>query len=261
MPPFAGQGLNSGVRDAMNLCWKVAAVVTGRANSALLDTYEAERRPHAKATIDLSVRLGEVVMTSSRTQARLRDLIVRIALRVPRSRRYLTEMRYRPTAQFATGFLAWTKTDGDRLVGTTVPQTRVLDGGTNVVRRLDDVLDIGGALIGIDVDEADWERVEKALAEFGSLGVGGLFANRIGIALDDRSPRPLNDRSSVSDVEGALNEYTRSVRGRFLLVRPDRVVAAVFAPADTQEVIEALSPFTMPTGGNYPLSEHSERLS
>jgi 3-(3-hydroxy-phenyl)propionate hydroxylase len=78
--------------------------------------------------------------------------------------------------------------------------------------------------------------------------------------LDDRSPRPLKDRASVADVEGALDAFTRPARRRFLLLRPDRVVAAVFAPGDTREVIDALSPFTMPTGGNYPLSEHTERL-
>jgi 3-(3-hydroxy-phenyl)propionate hydroxylase len=170
-------------------------------------------------------------------------------------------MRYRPKGQFRTGFVVPAKADGARMVGTNVPQTRVLDGGTNVVCRLDDVLGTDGALIGVDVGEADWERVEKTLAESGSLGVEGLFANRIDIVLDDRSPRPQKDRASVADVEGALDAYTRPARGRFLLVRPDRVVAAVFASDDTQQVAHALSPFTLPTGGNYPLSEHSERLS
>ncbi len=48
MPPFAGQGLNSGIRDAANLCWKVADVLAGRLDDSALDTYEAERRPHAR---------------------------------------------------------------------------------------------------------------------------------------------------------------------------------------------------------------------
>ena len=50
MPPFAGQGLNSGIRDAANLCWKIADVLTGRLADAALDTYQQERRPHAEAT-------------------------------------------------------------------------------------------------------------------------------------------------------------------------------------------------------------------
>jgi 3-(3-hydroxy-phenyl)propionate hydroxylase len=44
MPPFAGQGMNSGLRDAANLAWKLAAVIRGEIGAGLLDTYEQERR-------------------------------------------------------------------------------------------------------------------------------------------------------------------------------------------------------------------------
>ena len=61
MPPFMGQGLCSGVRDAVNLAWKLAAVVRGEAGEALLDTYETERRPHAEAVIELSIQAGRLL--------------------------------------------------------------------------------------------------------------------------------------------------------------------------------------------------------
>ena len=248
MPPFAGQGLNSGVRDAFNLAWKVAAVVNGRANDRLLDTYEDERRPHAQATIDLSVRLGEVVMTSSRARARARDVAVRTALRLPRTRQYLTEMRYRPKAQFTKGFLAPApKAAIEAVVGTAVPQTQVLDGSTNTVHRLDDLLGTGGALIGVSVDDTAWEQVDKALAELGELdgsGITALFGARIALALDDRSPRPTRDRVSIADVDGALERHLSPARGHFVLVRPDRVVAAAFLPAHTADAVQALSAYT-----------------
>jgi len=61
MPPFMGQGLCSGVRDAANLAWKLADVVQGRATDALLDTYQAERRPHAEAVIALSIEAGRTL--------------------------------------------------------------------------------------------------------------------------------------------------------------------------------------------------------
>jgi len=54
-PPTGGLGLNSGVQDAYNLCWKLAAVLAGRAGDALLDTYEAERRPVAARNVDLAI--------------------------------------------------------------------------------------------------------------------------------------------------------------------------------------------------------------
>ena len=58
MPPFAGQGLCSGVRDAANLGWKLAAVIKGAAGAALLDSYQAEREPHVRAIIDMALMMG-----------------------------------------------------------------------------------------------------------------------------------------------------------------------------------------------------------
>jgi len=69
MPPFAGQGMNSGVRDAHNLAWKIAAVVSGYLGSDLLDTYEMERREHVAAMTQLAIRMGQVMMPRSRLQA------------------------------------------------------------------------------------------------------------------------------------------------------------------------------------------------
>jgi 2,4-dichlorophenol 6-monooxygenase len=57
-PPNAGLGLNSAIHDAYNLCWKIAAVLAGRAGNGLLDTYEVERRPVAKANLDSSADLA-----------------------------------------------------------------------------------------------------------------------------------------------------------------------------------------------------------
>lgn len=54
-PPTGGLGLNSAVHDAYNLCWKLAAVLAGRAGAKLLDTYDAERRPVDKANVDTAV--------------------------------------------------------------------------------------------------------------------------------------------------------------------------------------------------------------
>ena len=61
-PPFAGQGLVAGLRDAANLAWKLAWVVRGRASEAILDTYDQERRPHAAKMIRLAKFMGQLVM-------------------------------------------------------------------------------------------------------------------------------------------------------------------------------------------------------
>ena len=72
-PPFLGQGMCAGLRDAANLAWKLAAVVKGGAPDTLLDTYESERLPHVRTFIDLAVRLGAVLQETDPEAARARD--------------------------------------------------------------------------------------------------------------------------------------------------------------------------------------------
>lgn len=73
MPPFAGQGLCSGVRDAANLAWKLDLVLDGRADPALLATYDEERRPSAEVAVDVSIELGQVICVPDPAEAAARD--------------------------------------------------------------------------------------------------------------------------------------------------------------------------------------------
>ncbi|MEX2206075.1 MAG: bifunctional 3-(3-hydroxy-phenyl)propionate/3-hydroxycinnamic acid hydroxylase [Myxococcota bacterium] len=73
MPPFAGQGMCSGLRDAINLAWKLDLVLAGTAGDALLDSYGSEREPHARAIIDFSVALGRVICVADPSEAAERD--------------------------------------------------------------------------------------------------------------------------------------------------------------------------------------------
>jgi hypothetical protein len=73
MPPFAGQGMCAGVRDAANLAWKLDLVLRGAAPDALLDTYQAERLPHAQQVIDFSMELGKVICVADTDEAAARD--------------------------------------------------------------------------------------------------------------------------------------------------------------------------------------------
>lgn len=72
-PPFMGQGMCAGIRDAFNLGWKLAAVVKGELPADLLDTYESERSPHVREFIETAVRLGGVIQTTDPDVARERD--------------------------------------------------------------------------------------------------------------------------------------------------------------------------------------------
>jgi 2-polyprenyl-6-methoxyphenol hydroxylase-like FAD-dependent oxidoreductase len=73
MPPFMGQGMCSGLRDAWNLAWKLGLVLDGRADDRLLDSYQVERRPHVGQLIDLSIYLGKVICVPDPEAAATRD--------------------------------------------------------------------------------------------------------------------------------------------------------------------------------------------
>lgn len=64
-PPFLGQGMCAGIRDAANLAWKLGDVIRGRADASLLDTYQSERAPHVRQFIELAIRLGGVINTKA----------------------------------------------------------------------------------------------------------------------------------------------------------------------------------------------------
>ena len=72
-PPFLGQGMCAGVRDAANLGWKLARVVKGESPGALLDTYFTEREPHVRVFIESAMRLGGIIQTTDQLIAAERD--------------------------------------------------------------------------------------------------------------------------------------------------------------------------------------------
>jgi 3-(3-hydroxy-phenyl)propionate hydroxylase len=72
-PPFMGQGMCAGIRDASNLAWKLADVLRGHASESLLDTYESERSPHVREFIETAVRLGGLIQSTDADAVRRRD--------------------------------------------------------------------------------------------------------------------------------------------------------------------------------------------
>ena len=227
MPPFAGQGLNSGVRDAANVAWKIGDAWYGRSSGRLLDTYEQERRPHATAMVRFSERLGDIVMTTSPRRALARDLLTRALLATRPGRRYLTEMRFRPSAQQTRGWVF----DSHRLTGTLLPQPLVLRPPHLRPVRLDDVLGAGYSVLGVAVPPTAWSAFDAA--PWPDLRIP---IRRIDTFLDDRLPRNENDREAIADADGELEAALHTARGRFILVKPDRYVAAVMRPADVAAV-------------------------
>lgn len=235
MPPFAGQGLNSGIRDAANLTWKIASALQGTGDDALLDTYQAERRPHAEAVIRSSERLGEIVMTTDPARAQLRDSVVRAALTTAEGREFFEHMKYRPDVRLTDGLIA--PLSSHPMVGRPIGQPTVFDYSRRKAVPLDEVLGNGwsvvGSGVGPDADSAAWDAAVDACEKLG--------ATFVDVPYDDTlHPRSSPVRVAI-DLDTRLCAEFEQARGRFVLVRPDRVVAAV---VDAAELGAAAASFT-----------------
>jgi 3-(3-hydroxy-phenyl)propionate hydroxylase len=101
-PPFIGQGLAGGLRDADNLAWKLAYALTGRAREDLLDTYDSERRPHATALVKKAVRVGWAMTGGQDRAAAVRRIALAAAVR---SERVCQAMGSTATPRLKTGAL------------------------------------------------------------------------------------------------------------------------------------------------------------
>lgn len=148
-PPFAGQGMCSGLRDADNLAWKLAAVLSGTAGEGLLDSYQVEREPHARALIELAIGMGRVVCTLDPDAAAARDaqMLARLESGAPP----LPPLAPPPFAQGC--ILA-----GAPGAGAMFPQPCLGEGVRRL--RMDDVLGDGPWLIARDTADIDARGVD-----------------------------------------------------------------------------------------------------
>ncbi|BBX11623.1 MULTISPECIES: bifunctional 3-(3-hydroxy-phenyl)propionate/3-hydroxycinnamic acid hydroxylase [Mycobacteriaceae] len=136
MPPWIGQGMSAGVRDVANLCWKLAAVVSGQAPDALLDSYQAERKPHVIETTRRACRVGRIITERNRVAAVVRNHLLRALARIPGLEAAAQKQMWIPHARYADGFFAAGR---HRALGWQIPQPWVTDGHGATV-RLDDLL-------------------------------------------------------------------------------------------------------------------------
>mgnify|MGYP003667051345 FL=1 len=102
--PAGGQGMNTGIQDAVNLAWKLALVTRGEAHPRLLDSYHEERHPIGARVVENSSRMIHLAMLRSPVLQRIRTLLLRHLLRTgwvaPRLRPFLseTDIHYRRTS-------------------------------------------------------------------------------------------------------------------------------------------------------------------
>jgi 3-(3-hydroxy-phenyl)propionate hydroxylase len=218
-PPFAGQGMNSGIRDAHNLAWKLAAVVHGQLGPRLLESYEQERRGHAWEMILLALRMGKVMMPRNSWNALVLQAGFRLLGLVPPARNYFAEMKYKPKPRFRKGFLALAnEQQANPLIGKLFAQPKVRGGDREGL--LDDFLGSGFALVSLPhTPPSLFERLPADLWP-------KLNLKRVAVrAAGDTAPVP-DAVTSVVDAEGTLSRLAKNVPPGIVLIRPDRYVAA-----------------------------------
>ncbi|TPQ22648.1 bifunctional 3-(3-hydroxy-phenyl)propionate/3-hydroxycinnamic acid hydroxylase [Streptomyces sporangiiformans] len=189
-PPFIGQGLCSGIRDAHNLTWKLTRVLQQGADERLLDTYESERKPHARHVIRLAVATGWAMTGGQDRAAAIRRTLLGAACRIP------------GVTGLAGRGISPTLTSGPlirrgRLSGTCCPQPWVIADGRRT--RLDDVLGDSFAVLTAE----PLTPSTRAVAE-------GLGARIV----------PVDEAGD----DGTLAAWLHDGRAAAVLVRPDRIV-------------------------------------
>lgn len=209
-PPFLGQGLCAGIRDAFNLAWKLALVLRGDADDALLDSYEIERKPHVRSVVASAKEFGEIIGELDPAAALARDARLRSELKSGKAE----TIRQKFIPDLVGGLIA----SGAKLAGRLFvqPQVRTADGQ---VRRLDDLLKPEFAIVtatpaamsGISAAAlSSWRRLggERVV-----IAASGESSNRDGVITVVETGRLFADWMRQNAVEAVI-------------VRPDRYVFA-----------------------------------
>ncbi|UZW57227.1 bifunctional 3-(3-hydroxy-phenyl)propionate/3-hydroxycinnamic acid hydroxylase [Sphingobium sp. JS3065] len=231
MPVWQGQGYNSGIRDATNLAWKLAMVIRGEASADILESYESERREHAKAMIDLSVTAGRIFAPTNKFVAWLRDRIALALNAIPPVKRYFVQMRFKPMPRFTKGIVL-TNASGQpegRTTGRLFPQPMVIaQDGKSI--RFDDVIGIRFAIVSWGTDP------QLHLSEAGRDYWRTLGARFIAVVpetqLNNFRGTVQDGTIMIGDAQGVLHEWFahQDADGSIVVLRPDRVVAAIVQP-------------------------------
>ena len=227
-PPFAGQGLVAGLRDAANLSWKIAWVVQGRASARILDSYDEERRPHAKAMIDLAKFMGRLIMPQSAAVALLTHGTLRLMRLTAAMRRHFDDLGIKPKNVFPRGLFVPGRSGSKLRRGGPLPQGWVR-GPDGAVRLSDEALGSALTLVGFGRDPREGLKTATARAFAACGGKVVQFAYR-------GQARRLRREDCWEDLDGTLMPGAAPF-GWAAVVRPDRAVLNDGPAADVDRMV------------------------
>ena len=208
MPPFAGEGMCAGFRDAVALGWRLNAVIEGKLSDAVLDSYESERIHHAKHYIDFSQELGKIICIADHEEAAIRD------------RKMMADLAARNhepiTGDLVTlGSGIWceaTPAAGELSTQGVVEYNGVKD-------RFDQAVGQGWIVVGLETNPADVLNAQQ-LQQLNRLDGRTVSVGKAGSDCD------------AIDIDGTYRQWLNSIDAQYVVLRPDFYVAATAASAE-----------------------------
>lgn len=257
MPVWMGQGWNSGMRDATNLGWKLASILSGQVSDDVLDTYTSERKDHSKAMVDLSLTMGKVIKITNPAGAVARDAISSALNLFPSVKSYFSDMRFKPMPRYTQGVLADPTTQASgkaaakltrKLIPVTTANTRVSPVGVQFpqpdvttsagVKKFDDAVGNWWTVIV-------WGNDPKDVLPVASLKKLEALGAKL-VAVVPQTQREWAERDADSDVL-VLGDHTGRLKKWFddrptpmIFLRPDRFVAGACLNQDGPQTLEAI---------------------
>ncbi len=192
MPPFMGQGMCAGIRDAWNLSWKLDRILRGQAGDKLLDSYAAERKPHVKGVINAAVHLGRIICIADPAEAAKRDRAFKTGTARP----------FPPFPHLTAGLVS----QDAPMAGLLSPHGTVRWRGRE--GRWDDVVGLGFCVVLRDADPADVLRPDQMRA------LAGLGAHVVGISAAPQG-------GLVVSADGKYGAFLDAHGAAGMVMRPD----------------------------------------
>lgn len=216
-PPFMAQGMAAGMRDALNLAWKLDRVINQHAPDKLLDTYQQERQPHVTAVTQAAIALGRVICERNPARAAERDEL----LLAEQGGQVTTVLRQDLIPGLTSGLIDLTSMDA----GSVLPQPVV--HSDSFTGKLDDLT--GRTVRAVVVEPltaAEQATLLDALAP-----LGGVL-----VQLGDQGP---TDGAVVSatDDEDIMGSWLRQTGRRIAIARPDHYVYGTASSAEDAAVL------------------------
>jgi 2-polyprenyl-6-methoxyphenol hydroxylase-like FAD-dependent oxidoreductase len=231
MPPFMGQGMCSGMRDALNLAWKLDLVLAGKVDDAILESYQPERGTHVRALVDASIYLGKIICIPDPLKAAERDLAFLSGTAAPP-----------PPFPHLTGGILQREPDGSASpgAGLLAPHVQVERKGTR--GRFDEVVGLGFVVVSLESDP------EANLAASARTALKRLGVRYVALGQIDSPHR-------LTDLDGRFVPFMAQQRWTAMIIRPDFYVYGGVSDVATLDglVTELLADIHIPSPAECPV--------